>query len=513
MFVHCLQPVRFVLDQSYIHVSIFPFHAAGMEDDVAPAADEPMADAEDLVGDVPAGPRTLQDMLHGYGNAYWARLPQEVQQHVSDCCGSQTLHMASFYSGWDAYCLGTAKVQDHAGFGLDFFHSCELVQARREFIKTHDCRMRPRHLFGDHTLYVDEALMLNAQTILASHLTDVQERLDAGWTHDVVKQQVEESLIHALHSLFKGAPLRDLQYCHICDRLCSTWDTPDNGHDCIGVTAGTCCYDHSKFNQSRSKRANVVSNTILVWVVFAWIMAVRQPDFIIEECVPDSLVLVSGLCLFLGIHWDVQTVYLDPKMFGNPQTGMRRYTVYRNMAKRFWKQAFPHPVPLFGSFCVLDLSIFFAADKEFVALALQKARRKAGYPMNDGSISWKDTLRQFNHQTLAKFLVERYPQLKHLHGKHVLFLTDQTEKYGLVEGPYARRLLLKTMPFNLLLQRPQLASEAMLQMGMPAFEEPWRTFLSTTPDVVIREVAGNGLHPAVYAAVLLALLTTMGNRK
>ena len=162
---------------------------------------------------------------------------------------------------------------------------------------------------------------------------------------------------------------------------------------------------------------------------------------------------------------------------------------------------------------MLGLSIFFAADKEFVALALQKARRKAGYPMNDGSISWKDTLRQFNHQTLAKFLVERYPQLKHLHGKHVLFLTDQTEKYGLVEGPYARRLLLKTMPFNLLLQRPQLASEAMLQMGMPAFEEPWRTFLSTTPDVVIREVAGNGLHPAVYAAVLLALLTTMGNRK
>ena len=76
MFVHCLQPVRFVLDQSCIHVSIFPFHAPWMEDDVAPAADEPMADAEDLVGDVPAGPRTLQDMLHGYGNAYWARLPQ-----------------------------------------------------------------------------------------------------------------------------------------------------------------------------------------------------------------------------------------------------------------------------------------------------------------------------------------------------------------------------------------------------------------------------------------------------
>ena len=59
MFVHCLQPVRFVLDQSCIHVSIFPFHAPWR-----------------CLGDVPAGPRTLQDMLHGYGNAYWARLPQ-----------------------------------------------------------------------------------------------------------------------------------------------------------------------------------------------------------------------------------------------------------------------------------------------------------------------------------------------------------------------------------------------------------------------------------------------------
>ena len=193
-------------------------------------------------------------------------------------------------------------------------------------------------------------------------------------------------------------------------------------------------------------------------------------------------------------------------MFGNPQTGLRRFTVYRNMAIRCWRRSLPRPVLLFGSQCVLDKHVFFGASDADVRAMLGQLRVKRGFAKDDESIVWKGLLPACQYKHLVDVQRDVLPSLED--PKNVTFHCDQTRQWGLVKGPLARRLLTRTIAYSMLLDRFQLPSEAMMQMGMPAAEEPRRSLLETSRPAIAREIAGNGLHPAAYAAVLFSLLTT-----
>jgi hypothetical protein len=382
-----------------------------------------------------------------------------------------------------------------------YFHACEVIPATRAFLLAHPVTTRPRHIFADHTEYVCETVIRNAQMVVRNHEADVQEMLAAGWTIACVQERVETAMLSDLRAIFADAVLLENSRCYVCGDQCSTWDVPSNA--IVGIVAGTCCYDHSLFNKSRTERANVVSDTIIPWAAFACCMSRRQPDFIVEECVPNSAVLVKGMKLFLGPHYDAQSFFLEPCMFSNPQTGMRRFTVYRNMATFFWRMEIPHPQLSFGLRTVADMHIYFAASAGEVHAALRALRIKKGFHAEDASVTWMHLLGQSKYGHLYGAVKDLLPTLPH---QNVLYHVDQSGKWGLVNGPLARRLLRRSHPFSILLKREQLASEALLQMGMPTEEEPWRSFLHTCNDAVARGVAGNGMHPAVYAAVFLSIL-------
>jgi hypothetical protein len=425
---------------------------------------------------------------------------------VTHAFGSAAMFLGSYYSGWDAYALGAHQVARAAGLPLPvFFRASEVVPARREFLHAHPAETRSRHIFGDHTSHVSYGFLQRARTILRSREADAQEMISADWPHATIKSTIEEGMILEMRDLCAIAPLNEDQYCYACDKVCSTWDVPNTPDACVGIIAGTCCYDFSKYNQQRKKRAHIVSDTIIPWLVFAFVMMRKQPNFIIEECVPDSLVLVNGMILFLGSHWDVRTLYLEPTSFGNPQTGLRRFTVYRNMAKRFWSQALPHPVSLFETRVVTDLTVFYGASDEDVVEGLRRARIAKGFHSDDTSITWKDTLPTGHHKQLIKFLIDYVPQLDEC---PMAFHCDQTPAFGCVQGPLSRRLLRRTVAFHIGLDRLQMPCEAMLQMGMPALIQPWRSLMLTANPTDVREVAGNGLLPMVFSAVFVALLTT-----
>jgi hypothetical protein len=414
--------------------------------------------------------------------------------------------MGSFYSGWDAYALGSANVLAAAGLPpARYFHACELIPARRAFLLAHPATTRPLHIFADHTEYVCETLIRTAQMVVRNHQADVQEMLAAGWTPDCVQDRVETAMLADMKGIFTDAVLLDRSHCFVCGDECSTWDVPSTANAIVGIVAGTCCYDHSLFNKSRTERANVVSDTIIPWAVFACCMSRRQPDFIVEECVPNSAVLVKGMKLFLGQHYDAQSFFLEPCMFSNPQTGMRRFTVYRNIATLFWRMEIPDPQLSFGLRTVADMHIYFAATADEVHAALRALRIKKGFHAEDASVTWMHLLSQSKYGHLHGAVKDLLPTLPH---QNVLFHVDQSGQWGLVRGPLARRLLRRSHPFSMLLNREQFASEALLQMGMPIQEEPWRSFLQTCNEQVARAVAGNGMHPAVYAAVFLSILVS-----
>ena len=232
----------------------------------------------------------------------------------------------------------------------------------------------------------------------------------------------------------------------------------------------------------------------------------QQPDFIIEECVPGSLCLVEGLTLFLGRHWDVRTFNLEPSMFGDPQSGMRHYTVYRNMSKRFKVLEVPHPLQLFRSTMLLDMSVYFCGSDTDVRQALEVARVAGGFSRYDETVGWKDTLPPAHHKRLLQFIASDLANSIEL---LEAFFTDQSGRSGICTGPMHRRLLRSTIPYHFTLQRLQLPLEAMVQMGMPAMTEPWHSFISQTNPAVVRELAGNALHPRMFATIFLSTLASL----
>jgi hypothetical protein len=456
--------------------------------------------------DVPNGFDSLQGLLHDYGRSYWSRMPADDLSHVASTfgSGSRPLYMGSFYSGWDAYAMGTAKVLEAGGLPpATYFHACEVVPETRAFLLAHPAATRPQHIFADHTEYVCESLIRTAKMVVRNHEADVQEMLAAGWTRDCVQDKVETAMLLDLQGLFADAVLRDRSHCFLCGDECSTWAVPSTANAMVGIVAGTCCYDHSLFNKLRTQRANVVSDTIIPWAVFAFCMSRRQPDFIVEECVPNSAVIVKGMKLFLGQHYDEKSFFLEPCMFSHPQTGMRRFTVYRNMATLFWRMGIPDPHLSFGLHTVTDMHIYFAAAADEVEVALRALRVKRGFHAENASATWMQTLTPCKYGHLYDAVRDLLPTLP---DQNVVYHVDQSGTWGLVRGPLARRLLRRSHPYSLLLKRDQLASEVLMQMGMPTQEEPWRSFLQTCNTGVARSVAGNGMHPAVYAAVFLSVL-------
>ena len=347
--------------------------------------------------------------------------------------------------------------------------------------------------------------MDKAATILKNKQTDVKERIDAGWAKECIEPIVEDELMTELHILSQNEPVSDAQYCYACNQICPTWDVAPTPDAMVGIIAGTCCYDHSKFNQQRKQRADVVSDALLPWFAFACVMAARQPNFIIEECVPESMVLVKGLSMFLGPHWDVQTMYLCPSMLGDPQTGLRRYTIYRNMASRVWNRAIPNPVGMFGARVAMDLTIYFAADDAYLTQKLEAYCVAKGFHSADTTFMWKDTLPFAHYKRLMNFIERDVPKLE---SQPIAFNCDQGSLYGCVMGPLSKRLLRRTVSYHFGLNRPQLPYEAMLQMGMPAYDEPWFSFLKDARDDVVRAVAGNAMHPRMFAAVFISTLAS-----
>jgi hypothetical protein len=454
----------------------------------------------------PDGFQSLQGLLHEYGQSYWSRVSADDRSHVARtfAAGSRPLYIGSFYSGWDAHAIGSANILEAAALPpATYFHACEVIPANRAFLIAHPAATRPQHIFADHTEYVCETLIRSAQIIVRNYEADVQEMLAAGWNADCVQAKVEMAMLSDLRGIFTNAVLLDRSHCFLCNDECSTWAVPCKDDTIVGIVAGTCCYDHSLFNKKRLERANVVSDTIIPWAAFACCMARRQPDFIVEECVPNSAVLVKGMKMFLGKHYDEQSFLLEPCMFSNPQTGMRRFTVYRNMSTHFWRMGIPNPELSFGLCPVTDMHIYFAATTDEVQAALRAVRIKRGFHADDASATWMHSLSQHKYGNLHSAIRDLLPTLPH---QNVLLHIDQSGSWGLVRGPMARRLLRRSHVYSMLLKRSQLPSEALLQMGMPTMDEPWRTFLLSCTDAVVRAVAGNGMHPAVYAALFLSIL-------
>ena len=117
--------------------------------------------------------------------------------------------------------------------------------------------------------------------------------------------------------MVQGQPLKESQWCSMCSKECSTWDVPTMTKEpLVGIVAGTCCFDHSVMNQSKSNRAGITGHTALPWTGFAYEMQCKQPDWIIDECTPDSMQLERGLAKFLGEHYSVNTWILEPCVFG-----------------------------------------------------------------------------------------------------------------------------------------------------------------------------------------------------
>lgn len=456
---------------------------------------------------LPDGPASIEELTDQYGEIFWDRLDPSLRQQIQRSWSNKLVHMGSFYSGWDAYAIGTSKVMSAAGLRPPvFFRASELEEERRNVIMCHPEETRPRHIFGDQTNHVSTQFLEHARNILRNTHSELQEKIEAGWPKQSVQEEAENSLLTQLHELSKTETVREQQYCYSCNQICPTWDTPDDPNVVVGISIGTCCYDFSKFNAQRARRANVVFDTVIPWVSFACVVSAKQPDFIVEECVPESGFLVKGLVLFLGTHWSACTVYLEPCIFGNPQTGKRRFTVYRNMAKLFWNQELPHPTTLFSANVVATLDVFFLQLSETEAkIELAGGRIANGFHANDETIGWKDILLPSHHAHLAEFIVKTMPKLAR---PPMAFHVDQTGTFGVVQGPIARRLLTKTVVFHFGLGRFQLPREAMLQMGMPVYREPWTSLLSHMAPDVVRQIAGNALHPMVFSAVLLSTLAT-----
>ena len=180
------------------------------------------------------GPESLPQLLSGYGRRFFDRLDLEAREAVLDAFQPR-LHLASFYSGWDAYAHGASEVAGGAGLdcasSIDFFHASEVVPERQQFLLCHPVATRPRHVFGDVCSRLDEHERRGAADILLAHQHEALEKIVAGWCPVLVKQQVQDDLYECLRQHVQGEPLLTEQDCAVCRSTCSVWDVADDGGD------------------------------------------------------------------------------------------------------------------------------------------------------------------------------------------------------------------------------------------------------------------------------------------
>ena len=93
--------------------------------------------------------------------------------------------------------------------------------------------------------------------------------------------------------------------------------------------------------------------------------------------------------------------------------------------------------------------------------------------------------------------------------------SDLQQSCNHAQGPVTDRigcLCTKSLWWSHRLARPLLPREALELMGLPSFpatteaagwQSPWSHVLDTVPEPVLQRIAGNGLHMACVAAVLL----------
>ena len=280
----------------------------------------------------------------------------------------------------------------------------------------------------------------------------------------------------------------------------------------VGVVSGTCCYEHSNFNMKKSLRCGLVEETLIPWMVYAMSMRERQPDWIIDECTPDTVFMVRQLQKWLGAHWSIATWFLEPRDFGSPSSGQRRFSLLMNEARRFWNTPPPSPLDLFGASCELTAEAFYAAPDVVVQGALEAARRALDFSPQDSSVTWRETLPCHHYQRLLAAEKEFQSGRLSIGDAHCLiYMSDQNVQFGFRTSSHSPRLLRRSSPWNFSLDRPQLKWEVLMQMGMPALEEPWISFLETVEHDVRQEIAGNALHPTVFAAVFLCMLLAAGD--
>ena len=476
------------------------------------------------------GPASVDDLLHKYADVFYSRLSKSEQLSVMTAF-TDHLNMASFYSGWEPTGIAARKLQSASGNSdvgaIDLFHSAECDPVPQRFIQNHPELTRPRHLFGDFTERISfEARQLTLQSVKRHHQLAIT-LLRSGFDKDFVKQIVEDKLYSEVWDIMQTQKIQEEQHCILCSGTCSTWDIKQEGLEIVSF--GSCCYDHSAANIETDYRAGVVGDSILPWAVTGLILQVKQPHIIIEECTPRTMGMVSRLIRYLGPSYDHTTWILEPCDFGNPSTGKRRWTVYRNMARARWTASLPNPAQRFGLPTTLSSDSFFCAPADLELEQLQQARASQGFAPNDSNISWRDLLPKHCHKRLLQ-IIKRWqeestyaessdgdfpitagsvllqPSLSHL-TVHV----DQTYRYSMHRN-VAGRLLRNSVPYSIAKDRQMLKTERMLQMGMPAFDKCWRELLCKETEAAVSSVAGNGFHPTVYAAVMLAVLSTYDGR-
>ena len=265
------------------------------------------------------------------------------------------------------------------------------------------------------------------------------------------------------------------------------------------------------------------------WAVTARILQLKQPHMIIEECTPRTMGMVSRLMKYLGPHYDNTTWILEPRDFGNPSTGKRRWTVYRNRARARWTPSLPNPVQRFGLPTTLSSASFFCAPADYELEQLQQARASHGFAPSDPNISWRDLLPKHCHKRLLQIMKRwqrestyaessdgRFPMtagsvLLPPSLSHLTVHVDQTYSFSMHRKD-AGRLLRNSAPYSIAKDRQMLKAERMLQMGMPAFDGHWRELLDRETEAGVSSVAGNGFHPTVYSAVMLVGLSTYGGK-
>ena len=337
---------------------------------------------------VPRPPRSQAQLFRCYAKCQLAALTIEEKESMRQAVNAD-IEIGSWYSGWDPDFLAIEAVRKALGAEcIDFIHSSEICSDRSQFILAHPRKCQPKHLFGDFTMRMPSNILEAAAVLQVDAQRIASQRVAAGEQPACIKEEVEKSLYTSLHNLFHNVAIAPEQECLKCRNRCPVWEVQRNSVK--GMTAGTCCYDHSKLNIRRSSCANVVGQSVIPWACFAHEMRTYKPDFIIEECTPLTEQMVRFMLMFLGEGWTAHSWWLKPNEFGDPQTGKRRWTIYLNHhGNTRWATQIESPVSRFGCTPKLDLNSFWSTPKDVVNQCLQKLRVKKGFRKNDKSKTWE----------------------------------------------------------------------------------------------------------------------------